>query len=293
MVANRDMMILDGSSMLVRAYFATAYPGRPVRSHNGVFTNAVFGFLNMMFSALNQFSPTHLFVAWDVSRDTFRKSLYPEYKGTRGELPLELLTQFDTMQDVLGAMGIAQYMHAKYEADDIIGSMAVKTKTEGLSVLVLTGDRDALQLASEGVEIGIMRKGMTDVDVYTPKELFDEYGLSPAQMIDMKSLMGDASDNIPGVPGIGAKTATRLIREHGCLEKVLENASSFTGKLRERLETHADLAILCKQLATIALDVPLVHSVDDCRLSIQRDAAMSKLESLNLSHSAELIDKFA
>ncbi len=292
-MANRDMMILDGSSMLVRAYFATAYPGRPIRSHNGVFTNAVFGFLNMMFSALNQFSPTHLFVAWDVSRDTFRKSLYPEYKGTRGELPAELLAQFDTMQEVLGAMGIAEYMHGDYEADDIIGSMAEKSKKEGLSVLILTGDRDALQLTSEGIEVGIMRRGMADIDVYTPQQLWDEYGLSPVQMIDVKSLMGDASDNIPGVPGIGAKMATRLIREHGCLEKVLENASSFTGKLRERLETHADLAILCKKLATIALDVPLPHGIDDCRLAIRRDAAMSKLESLNLLHSAELIDKFA
>ncbi len=292
-MANRDMMILDGSSMLVRAYFATAYPGRPIRSHNGVFTNAVFGFLNMMFSALNQFSPTHLFVAWDVSRDTFRKSLYPEYKGTRGELPAELLAQFDTMQEVLGAMGIAEYMHEDYEADDIIGSMAEKSKKEGLSVLILTGDKDALQLTSEGIKVGIMRRGMADIDVYTPQQLWDEYGLSPVQMIDVKSLMGDASDNIPGVPGIGAKTATRLIREHGSLEKVLENASSFTGKLRERLETHADLAILCKKLATIALDVPLPHGVDDCRLTIRRDAAMSKLESLNLMHSAELIDKFA
>ena len=287
------MMILDGSSMLVRAYFATAYPGRPIRSHNGVFTNAVFGFLNMMFSALNQFSPTHLFVAWDVSRDTFRKSLYPEYKGTRGELPAELLAQFDTMQEVLGAMGIAEYMHEDYEADDIIGSMAEKSKKEGLSVLILTGDKDALQLTSEGIKVGIMRRGMADIDVYTPQQLWDEYGLSPVQMIDVKSLMGDASDNIPGVPGIGAKTATRLIREHGSLERVLENASSFTGKLRERLETHADLAILCKKLATIALDVPLPHGVDDCRLTIRRDAAMSKLESLNLMHSAELIDKFA
>ncbi len=292
-MANRDMMILDGSSMLVRAYFATAYPGRPIRSHNGVFTNAVFGFLNMMFSALNQFSPTHLFVAWDVSRDTFRKSLYPEYKGTRGELPAELLAQFDTMQEVLGAMGIAEYMHEDYEADDIIGSMAEKSKKEGLSVLILTGDKDALQLTSEGIKVGIMRRGMADIDVYTPQQLWDEYGLSPVQMIDVKSLMGDASDNIPGVPGIGAKTATRLIREHGSLERVLENASSFTGKLRERLETHADLAILCKKLATIALDVPLPHGVDDCRLTIRRDAAMSKLESLNLMHSAELIDKFA
>lgn len=293
-LSDSQFLIVDGSSVLVRAYFATAYPGRTPRQSNGIYTNAVMGFLNMLLAALQRFRPSHLFIAWDVSRDTFRKTLYPNYKGTRGELPDELLAQFETMQEVLAALGIAQSLHPDYEADDIIGTLAIRGQEAGLSVVILTGDRDALQLSRANITIAIMKRGLSELEFYTPDALNDAYGLAPEQMIDVKSLMGDTSDNIPGVPGIGEKTAIKLVREFGSLEYLLEvGRLSLTGKLRERLNDYADQARLSKTLATIVLDVPVPHTVPDCLLALNLAEGGDKLRSLNLGRSVEQLGKLA
>lgn len=268
--------------MLVRAYFATAYPGRPIRANGGVFTNGVLGFLNMMVGAVEQLTPQHLFVAWDVSRDTFRREQYPAYKGTRGELPDELLGQFDTTQQVLTALGIAQAAHERYEADDLIGTLSVRASDAGFEVIVLTSDRDALQLVSPRVTVALMKKGITEMQFVTPDVLLATWGLRPEQIKDLKGLMGDTSDNIPGVPGIGEKTAMKLLGEFDTLENLLDNTHTLSGKLKDRLEQHRELAVLSKSLATIALDAPVPYEPADCRLSIRLDQAAALLADLGL-----------
>lgn len=283
MLKNSNFLIVDGSSLLVRAYFASAYSGRIMQSSRGVYTNGVFGFLNMLLKAVELMQPTHLFVAWDVSRDTFRRELYPAYKGTRGELPDMLHPQFDTMKEVLDALGIPQHLDERYEADDIIGTLAHRAADEGQDVLVLTGDRDALQLVRRNVTVAIMKKGITEMNYYTPASLYEEWGLTPSQIIDLKGLMGDTSDNIPGVPGIGEKTAKKLLTEYGTVEELIENRHQLKGKMKDKIEEHQEIALLSKKLATIILDVPLPHGVDDCRLSIKMESAREKLAELDLN----------
>ena len=292
MTLNRsNFLIVDGSSMLVRAYFASAYGGRIMRSKSGVYTNAVFGFLNMMLRAVEQMRPTHLFVAWDVSRDTFRRELYPQYKGTRGELPDELHPQFETMKEVLDALGVPQHFDERFEADDIIGTLAKRAAEEDHRVLVLTGDRDALQLVDERITVAIMKKGITEMNLYTPESLMEEWGLTASQIIDLKGLMGDTSDNIPGVPGIGEKTAKKLLLEYGTVENLLENRHLLKGKMKEKIEEHQEIALLSKKLATIVLNVPLEHGVDDCRLSFQMQTAKEKLAELDLTRFVSNLER--
>lgn len=275
-------LILDGSSILVRAYFASAFGGRIMRSSQGVYTNGVMGFLNMLFKLLEQTEPSHVFVAWDVSRDTFRRELYPLYKGTRGELPLELHPQFQTMQEVLRSLGISQYANEKYEADDLIGTLAYAAGKEGHEVLIVTGDQDALQLVSPSTTVAIMKKGITEMLFYTPDSLKENWGLTPSQIIDLKGLMGDTSDNIPGVPGIGEKTAKKLLLEFETLENLLANSHLISGKLREKIEVNRELAVLSKKLATILLDVPMPHGVEACKLNLSVDTATDLLRELEL-----------
>ncbi|KPV42342.1 hypothetical protein AN477_17975 [Alicyclobacillus ferrooxydans] len=277
-----DFLIIDGSSVLVRAYFASAYGRRIMQSSEGVYTNGVFGFLNMMFGAIEKVHPSHLFVAWDVSRNTFRRELYPAYKGTRGELPDELISQFDTMQDVLRALGVAQHFDERYEADDIIGTLASKAADAKRQVLILTGDRDALQLVQNDVTVAIMKKGITELDLYTPDFLMETWGLTPSQIIDLKGLMGDTSDNIPGVPGIGEKTAKKLLAQYGTLENLLASRDSLTEKMRQKITQHQEIAILSKRLATIVTDVPMDITLSDCKMSFAMEPATMKLQELGL-----------
>ncbi|MCX7571213.1 hypothetical protein OS242_14775 [Tumebacillus sp. DT12] len=284
-------LIVDGSSMLVRAYFASAFRGRIMQSSRGVYTNGVFGFLNMMLRAVEQMQPSHLFVAWDVSRDTFRRELYPAYKGTRGELPDELHPQFETMKDVLNALGVPQHFDERYEADDIIGTLAHQAADGGHDVLVLTGDRDALQLVRDGITVAIMKKGISEMDYYTPAFLQETWGLTAEQIIDLKGLMGDTSDNIPGVPGIGEKTAKKLLDEYGTLENLIANTHLLKGKMKEKIETHREIALLSKQLATIVTDVPLVHELEQCRLSFRMETAREKLAELDLNRFVNTLER--
>ncbi len=286
-----NFLIVDGSSMLVRAYFASAFSGRIMRSSSGVYTNGVFGFLNMMLRAVEQMRPSHLFVAWDVSRDTFRRELYPAYKGTRGELPDELHPQFDTMKDVLDALGVPQHFDQRFEADDIIGTLAHQAADDGHQVLVLTGDRDALQLVRDGVTVAIMKKGITEMDYYTPAFLMETWGLTADQIIDLKGLMGDTSDNIPGVPGIGEKTAKKLLLEYGTVENLIENRHLLKGKMKEKIEEHQEIALLSKKLATIVIDVPLVHTLDACKLSFRMETAKEKLSELDLNRFVSHLER--
>ncbi|GAX90952.1 5'-3' exonuclease [Effusibacillus lacus] len=279
---NSCFLIVDGSSLLVRAYFATAYSGQLMQTKSGVCTNGIHGFLHMLTGACEIIRPSHLFIAWDVSRDTFRREIFPQYKATRGELPVELLPQFDLAQQVLKDLGVAQYSHPRFEADDLIGSMARIAERQGHSATILTGDRDSLQLITDLVTVAITKKGIKELEYYTPTRLHEELRIQADQIRDLKALMGDASDNIPGVSGIGEKTALKLLLEHGTIENLFENLHTVKGKLREKLELHRDSAFLSKKLATIVTDIPMELDVADCRMQFLLDQAKDRLLDLEL-----------
>ena len=253
------LMLIDGNSILYRAFFALP----PLTHSSGMQTNAVYGFANMLLKVLEQEKPTHILVAFDADKETFRHEGFAEYKAGREKTPPELSQQFPLLKELLAAFSIRTYELPGYEADDIIGTLSRLAEEEGRQVVVVTGDKDLLQLVSDRVTVLLTRKGVSETDKYTPADVQARYGLAPRQIIDLKGLMGDASDNIPGVPGVGEKTALKLLHEFGSVENLLANTASLKGKLRENIEQHAESARMSKQLATIFRDVPLDHTVDD------------------------------
>ncbi len=246
------LIIIDGNSIANRAFY-----GLPLLSNSkGLHTNAVYGFTTMLLRLLEEEKPTHFLVAFDAGKVTFRHRDYADYKGGRAKTPPELSEQFPWIKQLLIAFGIAQFELEGYEADDIIGTLAQIATDQHEQVLVVSGDKDMLQLASDQVTIAITRKGVSEVERYTPLEIMEKYQLTPAQIIDLKGLMGDSSDNIPGVPGVGEKTALKLLQEYSSVENLLAHVSELKGKLKENLEQHSQDAIMSKALATIYREVP-------------------------------------
>lgn len=247
------LIIIDGNSIANRAFYAL-----PLLSNSsGLHTNAVYGFTTMLLKLIEEEKPTHFLVAFDAGKITFRHKEYTEYKGGRAKTPSELSEQFPLIKELLKAFKIPQFELTGYEADDIIGTLTKAADERGEKVLLVSGDKDMLQLASEHVTVAITRKGISEVDLYNPAEIKERYGLTPAQIIDLKGLMGDTSDNIPGIPGVGEKTALKMLHEFGSVEEVLANASSLKGKMKEKVEEHAQSAIMSKELATIFREVPM------------------------------------
>ncbi|WP_378956377.1 DNA polymerase I [Pelosinus sp. sgz500959] len=250
----RRFVIIDGSSLVHRAFYALPL----LTTANGLYTNAVYGFTTMMVKLLSELKPDLMVVAFDKGKITFRNEAYAEYKAHRKPTPGELSQQFSLVKEVLEALGITAIEQAGYEADDIIGTLAAQGGKAGHEVIIVTGDRDALQLISPHTRVMLTKKGISDMDVYDRQAFEDKYGVTPEQQIDLKGLMGDASDNIPGVPGIGEKTATKLIIEYGTIENLLENIEHVSGKkIQENLRNNRDIALLSKKLATIVCDMPL------------------------------------
>ncbi|MFD1707958.1 DNA polymerase I [Siminovitchia sediminis] len=253
-------MLIDGNSVAYRAFFALPL----LHNEKGVFTNAVYGFTTMLMKVLEEEKPTHILVAFDAGKTTFRHETFKEYKGGRQKTPPELSEQFPYLRELLDAYGIKRYELENYEADDIIGTLAVQAEKDGYEVKVISGDKDLTQLSTEHVTVGITRKGITDIENYTPEHIREKYGLTPEQIIDMKGLMGDASDNIPGVPGVGEKTAIKLLKEFHTVEQLLESIDKVSGpKLKERLTEFKDQALMSKELATISVQVPLDVKLDE------------------------------
>ncbi len=250
---SNKLMIVDGNSILNRAFFAIKGP-RMLTKSDGTPTNAVYGFFNILNKYLEEENPDHLAVAFDLKSKTFRHNMYEGYKANRKGMPDELAAQLPIVKQVLAAMNIAVTEYEGLEADDLIGIYSKTAEKEGMDVSILTGDRDALQLASDKVTIIIpsTSKGQTTTNRYTPAEIADKYGVSPADLIEVKALMGDSSDNIPGVKGVGEKTAIELIKEFDSIDKLYENLSKITkSKLKENLEQCRDLAYLSRDLGTI------------------------------------------
>jgi DNA polymerase-1 len=256
----KKLVLIDGNSIAYRAFFALPL----LNNDKGVHTNAIYGFTMILMKILEDEKPSHLLVAFDAGKTTFRHETYKEYKGGRQKTPPELSEQFPFIRELLDAYSISRYELPNFEADDIIGTLSRQAEKDGFEVKVISGDKDLTQLVSEHITVDITRKGITDVDSYTPEFVQDKYGLVPAQIVDMKGLMGDSSDNIPGVPGVGEKTAIKLLKEYETLERLLESLDQVTGKkLKEKLEENKDQAIMSKELATINCDAPVEITLAD------------------------------
>ena len=250
----KKLIVIDGNSLANRAFYAI-----PILSNSkGVITNAVYGFTNMLMRILKQEQPDYLAVAFDVSRKVFRHEKYADYKAQRKGMPEELRGQMDLIKDVLRAMNIAIYEKEGYEGDDVIGSMVRWAEGQDIHSVIITGDKDSLQLISEKTSVFLTKKGITELAKYDTEALKEEYNLVPDQIRDLKGLMGDASDNIPGVPGVGEKTALKLLHQYCTVEELYQHLDDFNGKkLGDKLRENEEQAFMSKELATIFCEVPL------------------------------------
>ena len=246
------LLAVDGNSLMHRAFHAL-----PLMDAGGVYTNAVHGFLSMLLKAVQELSPRYIAVAFDTSVPTFRHTAYADYKAGRRAMPEELKPQFPIIREILAAMKVGVLSVDGYEADDVLGTLSKRCKEAGLDCVLLTGDRDALQLVGGGTKLLFTRKGITESTLFDPAGVREYFGVTPEQVTDWKGLMGDASDNIPGIPGVGEKTAVKLLNEYGTLENVLMNADSIKGKLGEKIRDNAELARFSKDLATIRPTAPI------------------------------------
>ncbi|MCM3002771.1 DNA polymerase I [Priestia koreensis] len=257
---SKKLILIDGNSIAYRAFFALPL----LNNDKGIHTNAVYGFTMMLMRIIEEEKPTHMLVAFDAGKTTFRHKTFTEYKGGRQKTPPELSEQFPFIRELLDAYQVKRYEIENYEADDIIGTLSLQAEKDGFEVKVISGDKDLLQLVSDRVTVDITRKGITEVDSYNPAAIDEKYGITPDQIIDMKGLMGDSSDNIPGVPGVGEKTALKLLKEHETVEKLLTAIDQVSGKkLKEKLEEFKDQALMSKELATIFREVPMEMAVTD------------------------------
>ena len=257
----KKCLLIDGNAMLFRAYYATLY-GRMMTTSNGIPTNAVYGFITMINKALDLIKPDHLLVAFDSGKPTFRHETFKEYKGTRRQLDQELIVQFPIAREYLEAKGIPWYECEGIEADDIIGS-AAKTYPDYQTV-ILTSDRDLLQLIDETTNVLLMKKGITEMELVDVQGLKDNFHVTPSQIIELKGLMGDTADNIPGVPGVGEKTALKLLDQYETVHNLYEHIDEIKGKLKEKLEMNKDKAELSLFLATIVTDAKLPFDLESC-----------------------------
>ena len=271
------IILLDGNSLSYRAFYAMP----ALKNKKGLYTNSVYGFTLMLERILEDTKPKYALVAFDKGKETFRHKSYEAYKGTRDKTPTELVEQFGYVRELIESYGIKYEEHFDYEADDIIGTYAKIAEKAGLEVIIVSGDKDLTQLASDNITVYYTKRGVTEIDYYTPEFINEKYGLTPQQIVDMKGLMGDKSDNIPGIPGVGEKTAIKLLTEYETVENVLENIDNISGKkLKERLTEGKEDAILSKKLATIFTDVPVDNKIEDLTFKENREKKKELFEKL-------------
>ena len=270
-------LMIDGNSLLHRAFHAL-----PLMDAGGIYTNAIYGFLTMMLKAISDENARYLAVCFDEHAPTFRHTAYPDYKAGRAATPDELRQQFATIRTLLPEMGIQVFSLQGWEADDLLGTLSKLGEDAGVSPVILTGDRDALQLVSDTTQVLFTRKGISETTHFTPAMVYEVYGFSPEQVVDWKGLAGDSSDNIPGIPGVGDKTAVRLLHQYGTLDNILAHAGEVKGKLGEKLVTWANQAKMCRELATIRRDAPIAFSLKACAMPDFRHG-IPALEKLKLN----------
>lgn len=285
---NHKLLLVDGMAILFRAYFATSFTGSIRRTSAGVPVNAVHGFVRYFMDAVTKFDPTHVLCCWDMGSRTFRSEMYDGYKSNRPEAPEDLIPQFELVKEVVASFNVPNIGLEGYEADDCIGTLAAKFK-HSADVYVVTGDHDLLQLVDDRVHIAIMKKGIGNYMVYTPQSLMEERQLTPAQIIDVKGLMGDTSDNYPGVKGIGEKTAHKLIQEHGSIEGLLSNLDAVSKSVRAKIEADLDMLHLSRKLAKINCNAPLEAELAECPWRYDRTSVLNKFEELEFRSLTALI----
>lgn len=256
---NKTLVIIDGNSIINRAFYALP----EMSNKEGLKTNAIYGFTNMLLKIIDTYNPTHISVAFDRKAPTFRHIEFKEYKAGRKKMPDELREQFEPLKDLLDKFNIHRLEIDGYEADDIIGTVSKIAEDNGFKVYIVTGDKDAIQLASNKTTTLITKKGVGEVEEYDYDSVIERYEMTPTQFIDLKGLMGDKSDNIPGVPGIGEKTGIKLIKEFSSIEGIFDNIDSIKGSTKKKLEENKELAIMSKKLATIIRDVPVEFNLEE------------------------------
>ena len=260
----KKIAIIDGNSLINRAYYAMR---NPMITKEGIFTQGIFGFLNMLEKIRKDYEPEYMAIAYDLKAPTFRHKEYEDYKAGRKKMPPELAMQIPLLKDVLRAMNIKQFEIEGFEADDIIGTVAKEAEAAGLQPYIITGDKDELQLATDITNIIFTKKGVSEFEMYDRQAMMDKYGLTPTQFIDLKGIMGDKSDNIPGIPGIGEKGATKLLLEYGSVENIIANVDNLKpAGIKAKVEEHAQLAMMSKRLATINTNVPIDIDLEEMRL---------------------------
>ncbi|MGO1470582.1 MAG: 5'-3' exonuclease, partial [Tissierella sp.] len=259
---NKKLMVIDGSSLLHRAFYALPL----LTTKEGVYTNGVYGFLTMFYKIKEEYDPAYICVAFDKKGPTFRHKEYKEYKGTRDKSPTELAQQFPMIREVLKAMKVVVLEMDEYEADDIAGTLAKIGEKENFETILVTGDKDYLQLATDKTKVLITRKGITNMEMFDREKIKEVYGISPEELVDLKGLMGDKSDNIPGVPGVGEKTGLKLVKEFKNIEGVYENIDKVSGKkLKENLIENEAIAYMSRRLGQIITNVNLEASIEDLK----------------------------
>ena len=278
------LILIDGHSLAYRAFFALP---EDMKTSQGELTNAVFGFTSMLLNVLRDEQPTHVAVTFDKGR-TFRHDIYPEYKAHRAKMPDEMRSQMARVRQVVEALGIPVFEQEGYEADDLLGTLARQAGEQGVDTLIVTGDRDLLQLVDERTHVLTSRRRFSDTVVYDADGVERRYGLAPAQLVDLKALMGDQSDNIPGVRGVGEKTATKLLQQYGSLEEIYAHLDEVQTRFRNKLAEGRDMAFLSRRLGSIARDVPVQLDLDACRArSFDRESVLALFRELEFRSLAE------
>ena len=289
------LVLIDGNSILNRAFYGIMGT-KMLTTADGKYTNAVYGFLSILFKVMDDLNPEYMAVAFDLKAPTQRHKLYKDYKATRRAMPNELAEQMPMVKEILEIMNITIIEKEGYEADDVLGTLAREGEEAGLDVTILSGDRDTFQLATDKISIRIphTKAGKTEVDTFGEAEIIEKYGIKPKALIEVKGLMGDNSDNIPGVPGVGEKTALELVKQYGSIDNIYkaidENTDTLKEKLREKLIANKDLALLSRTLGTINVEVPLEQKIEDFKLTDwDNEKLFEKFRELNFHR---FIDRF-
>ena len=256
---DKRLIIIDGNSIINRAFYALP----DMSNSDGLKTNAIYGFTRMLFKIIDDYKPTHISVAFDMKAPTFRHKEFTEYKAWRKKMPDELGQQLEPLKELLDTFNIHRMEMAGYEADDLIGTVSKMGEDNDFKVYIVTGDKDAIQLASNKTTTLITKKGVGEVEEYNYDSVIEKYEMTPTQFIDLKGLMGDKSDNIPGVPGIGEKTGIKLIKEFSSVENLIENTEQLKGSVKKKIEENKEQAVFSKKLATIIRDVPIEVTLDE------------------------------
>jgi 5'-3' exonuclease len=281
-------MFVDGMALLFRGFYATAYRGNFMRTSGGIPTNAIYGFLKYLLNAVETFQPSHIVCCWDMGSKTFRNELYEQYKANRGAPPEELIPQFDLVKEVVYAFDIPNVGVKGFEADDCIGTLAHQFSKE-MEVLILTGDQDILQLVDQQISVIIMNKGQGNYAVYKPDTFYEEKGIHPLQVVDLKGLTGDPSDHYPGVKGIGEKTALKLLQEYETIDGILENLERLPNGVKKKIEGNLDMLHLSRKLAQIHCKAPISCSTKEAVWQMNHERVRRRFEELEFKSLMKLI----